>query len=322
MSWFNFAKKEEVHTIIDGPAAKQVLRVEKIENFDKQLHFGVKCIEEKIDALLEEEVTISQYLEDINKTYSEMGRVHEVISKLNNEFADFSKSAASINDIMLHSDEVVQNMSKNVDVLSEKMQGTNVELSAISAVFKKVEEDFGNIKEMSAGIAGIASQTNLLALNASIEAARAGEAGRGFAVVAESIRELSAATKKMVDGIEGSVKVLYESINNANAAIENTKQTTLKNVDFVNDVQKNFREVTECTSEVKDFSKQIIHGIDNASSDINGVSKGVHSIANLMDSMGDGLNKKMNAKSMLICNIIDFLQQMENMLAESLKNKR
>jgi methyl-accepting chemotaxis protein len=248
--------------------------------------------------------------------------VHNVISKLNEDFTDFGKSANNIHDIMQHSDEVVRNMNENVDVLSEKMQGTNVRLAAIADVFKQVEHDFGNFKEMSAGIAGIAAQTNLLALNASIEAARAGEAGKGFAVVADNIRQLSAATKNMVDGIEKSMVDLYGSINNVNTEINNTQQVSVENVEFVSAVQKNFGQVTECTKEVKDFSKQIISGIESASVEINGVATGVKSIASVMDSLGDGLNKKMNVKSILICNIIDFLQQMENMLADSLKKQK
>jgi methyl-accepting chemotaxis protein len=320
MSWFNFSEKKQQAVTADEP--KQLRLVKAADNYDKQLQFGVLCIEEKIDKLLEEEVTISQYLADINNTYSEISHVHNAISKLNDDFAEFGKSANNIHDIMQHSDEVVRNMNDNVDVLSEKMQGTNVRLAAIADVFKQVEHDFGNIKEMSAGIAGIAAQTNLLALNASIEAARAGEAGKGFAVVADNIRQLSAATKNMVDGIEKSMVDLYGSINNVNTEINNTQQVSVENVEFVSAVQKNFGQVTECTKEVKDFSKQIISGIESASVEINGVATGVKSIASVMDSLGDGLNKKMNVKSILICNIIDFLQQMENMLADSLKKQK
>lgn len=328
MSWFNFTKKDKSSTISskDNTMEKSaaVLNVENIVCYDKQLHFGVLYIEEKIEELMNEEVEISQYLEELNDTYSEIGRINGVITNINQGLTSFSKSANNINDIMRRSNEVIENTNKNVDTLSGKMQGINVQLDSISSVFKTVEHDFSNIKEMSDGITGIASRTNLLALNASIEAARAGEAGRGFAVVAENIRELSAATTELVGSIQNSISALYQSINNVNKEIELTKKTTRENVSFVNEVQKNFEQVTECTTEVKDFSKQIIDGIDNTSAEMNGAAKGVHSIASIVDSFGekiDGLNKKMSIKSIVVCNIIDFLQQMENMLAETLKTK-
>lgn len=328
MRWFDFAKKIEQQDDIKQYAPQTSVKIvdaAKVENYDKQLQFGVLCIEEKIEDLMKEEVAISHYLEDITTTYSEINRINGVISNINEGLASFSESANNINDIMQHSNEVVEKTNQNVDTLSEKMQGINVQLDAISDVFKTVEHDFGKIKQMSDGITGIASRTNLLALNASIEAARAGEAGRGFAVVAENIRELSAATRELVDGIQTSISALYASISNVNTEIELTKKTTLENVSFVNDVQRNFEEVTECTKEVKDFSKQIIDGIDTTSAEMNGAAKGVDSIASIVDSFGEkihGLNKKMSLKSIIVCNIIDFLQQMENMLAESLKNKK
>ncbi|MDF2564496.1 MAG: chemotaxis protein [Massilibacillus sp.] len=327
MRWFNFAKNSTQQDDFNQDQAKSpVITVcsEKVKNYDKQLQFGITCVEEKIEELMKEEVAISQYLAEINTTYSEIGRINGVISNINQGLTSFSKSANNINDIMQRSNEVVQKTNQNVDTLSEKMQGINVQLDTISDVFKTVEHDFGNIKEMSDGITGIASRTNLLALNASIEAARAGEAGRGFAVVAENIRELSAATRELVDGIQTSISALYASINNVNTEIELTKKTTLENMSFVHNVQKNFEQVTECTKEVKDFSKQIIDGIDSTSAEMNGAAEGVHSIASVVDSFGEkihGLNQKMSLKSIIVCNIIDFLQQMENMLAESLKNK-
>lgn len=328
MSLFNFIKKDKSPTISKQPNTMKktvtALTPESTVCYDKQLHFGVLYIEEKIEELMKEEVEISQYLEELNDTYSEIGRISGVITNINQGLTSFSKSANNINDIMRRSDEVVENTNESVNTLSGKMQGINIQLDSISAVFKTVEHDFSNIKEKSDGITGIASRTNLLALNASIEAARAGEAGRGFAVVAENIRELSAATTELVSGIQNSVSALYQSINNVNKEINLTKKTTLENVNFVNEVQKSFEQVTECTKEVKDFSKQIIDGIDNTSSEMNGAAKGVHSIASIVDSFGEkihGLNKKMSIKSIVVCTIIDFLQQMENMLAETLKTK-
>ncbi|MDF2869284.1 MAG: chemotaxis protein [Anaerocolumna sp.] len=86
-----------------------------------------------------------------------------------------------------------------------------------------------------------------------------------------------------------------------------------------------FVQASECTDEVKNFSKQITTGIENTSRDINGTAKGVHSIVSLISSFGDklaNLNIKMSKKSIIICVIIDFLQQLENMLKDAMKEEK
>ncbi|MDF2909069.1 MAG: chemotaxis protein, partial [Herbinix sp.] len=52
---------------------------------------------------------------------------------------------------------------------------------------------------------------------------------------------------------------------------------------------------------------------------MNGAAEGMGSVSDVVVSFGekiDNLNVKMSKKSSIICSVIDFLQQMENMLAE------
>jgi methyl-accepting chemotaxis protein len=178
---------------------------------------------------------------------------------------------------------------------------------------------------MSNNITDVARNTNLLALNASIEAARAGEYGKGFSVVADEIRKLSSSTTQLVSGIDESVKTLYESIDLLRKEIENTKIAIRSNYEYAQNVQMDFKQVTECTSEVKDFSKQIITGIERTNSDINGAASGVGSVAEVVESLGDKLEKlnmRMSNRSIIICSIIDFVQQLGNLLTDSLKKNQ
>jgi methyl-accepting chemotaxis protein len=320
MSLFKRKKKEEF-TVAN-------VKEEKVDNtvndnkMIKSLHFGVLHIEDKIEQLMTEEVEVSKYMDDVTNTYSEIAEINNRITNLNNDFRNFSNYANHINDIIGRSDSVIAETESNVEGLVDNINGTNKQLDSIVEVFHKLEKDFANIKEMSNGITGIATRTNLLALNASIEAARAGEAGRGFSVVAEQIRELSTSTKKLVDGIDESIHALLESINDVNAEIMASKAASTTNLSKVNDVNNNIKQVSECTEEVKDFSKQIIEGIDRTSAKMNGAAQGVDAIADVVDSFGDkidNLNEKMSKKSSIICGVIDFLQQMENMLTEMVK---
>jgi len=74
----------------------------------------------------------------------------------------------------------------------------------------------GELSEMSAEVASIASQTNLLALNAAIEAAHARELGKGFAVVADEVRKLSersgATGNQISRRVEAVNRVLTETL--------------------------------------------------------------------------------------------------------------
>jgi methyl-accepting chemotaxis protein len=291
---------------------------------EKSLQFGVMHIEEKIEQLMQEEVEVSKYMEDITKTYEQITSINEKINEINDDFKKFGSYANEINEIIDRSNEVIASTTQNASGLTDNIRGTNQQLDAIGEVFQRLEHDFFNIQNLSNSITGIASQTNLLALNASIEAARAGEAGRGFAVIAEQIRHLSKSTKDLVDGIDESIHTLFQGISDVHTEIEASKSSSSANLLKVDEVQENIQQVSACTEEIKNFSKQIITDIDATSIRMSGAAQGTGAISDVVDSFGEkieNLNVKMSKKSRIICSVIDFLQQMENMLAEMVKEK-
>jgi methyl-accepting chemotaxis protein len=327
MKWFKSKKNkdinsnEEVNLKIEE---NEKSNPEKNFNYDKYINYGVLHIEKKFGEFMDEEVKVTQSINDIDNTYSKISTIQDMIDSLDSNFNDFSQYANKINDVMNRSEVAVKQADDKMGTLAGKINGTCSQLDLITEAFHTLENNFKNIQEMSNNITGIASSTNLLALNASIEAARAGEAGKGFAVVADEIRKLSSTTTTLVTGIDGSVKTLYESIDLLREEIENSKTAIRDNFEYAQNVQKDFKQVTDCTDEVKDFSKHIITGIERTSSEINGAATGVGSVAELVASFGDkldNLNLRMSTRSIVICNIIDFLQQIENLLTDSLKKK-
>lgn len=322
MNWFKPRKKEATDTLLEQ---NEISISTQTPNYDTHIQYGILHIENKIEEFMKEEVEVSNQFKYIQSTYSEMNRINEVIDAVHTNFTQFSQYAAQINTVMERSDSAVKQADNKIGVLSSHIDDTRSQLNHITEAFQMLEKDFSNIREISNRITGIASSTNMLALNASIEAARAGEAGRGFAVVAQQIRELSTSTTSLVSGIDTSVQQLHTSIDLLKQEIENSKVSVQNNLQYAQNVQQNFNQVTECTEEVKNFSKHIISGIENTNQEISGAAKGVHSISNLVHSFGEKLsvlNVKMSKKSIIICEITDFLQQLENMIKESLEKKK
>jgi methyl-accepting chemotaxis protein len=302
-----------------------IIDEEKAFNYDEHLQYGVLHIEEKLNEFMEEEVKVTQSIQDIQNTYMQLHKVQDMLNHLDTNFSEFSAYVTKIDGVMDESDTAVRQADEKMGVLANKLNGTQSQLYTFMDVFHGLETNFENIKELSKHITDIAKSTNLLALNASIEAARAGDAGRGFAVVAEEIRKLSTTTSELVSGIDESVRALYGSIDSLKGEIENTKNVIQDNFTYAKKVQEDFREVSNCSTEVKDFSKHVIIGIEQTSAEINGAASGVGSVAGLVSSLGkklEELNLRMSKRSSIISTITDFLQQMDNMLKDSLLSKR
>ncbi|WP_394523374.1 methyl-accepting chemotaxis protein [Lacrimispora sp. JR3] len=319
-----FRKREKNQQNRENTQTEAACTATQDKRLEKSLQFGVLHIEEKIEQLMQEEAEVTKYMEDITDTYEQIASINEKINEINDDFKKFGSYANEINEIIDRSNGVIESTTQNANGLTDNIRGTNQQLEAIAEVFQRLEHDFFNIQNLSNSITGIASQTNLLALNASIEAARAGEAGKGFAVIAEQIRLLSKSTKDLVDGIDDSIYTLFQGISDVHNEIEASKASSLSNLKKVDEVRENITQVSACTEEIKNFSRQIITDIDATSIRMNGAAQGTGAISDVVDSFGvkiENLNVKMSRKSRIICSVIDFLQQMENMLADMVKDK-
>lgn len=286
---------------------------------DKQIAYGIDYLDERMNELTQAEAGIAEYVRKMQETYTGIGQVNEDFTYLNEHFTDLEDYAQNISTIMDNSRAVVSGAGNDVGALADKMQEIEGKLDEITTVFQEVEEKFANIKKMSDGIEGIATRTNLLSLNASIEAARAGEAGRGFSIVAENIRELAASTKGLVEGIDTNINALYQSIGEMSQAIEQTRQKTLENAEFVSKVQESFADVTKSTESVGDYSHRIVEGIHKTSNMMGSVADGAGSVSGLVNSMRQNINslkELMSEKNVIACSMIDFLRQVKWLMKE------
>lgn len=325
MKWFK-SKYKSVGTDQAAVAIEPMQQLDPEAAFvcDQEVHYGIMHIEKKLGEFMNEEVIVTQSIQEIGTTYSQINSIQDMITNLDANFNQFRQYVQEINGVMNQTDAAVIQADDKMGILSDKLNGTCEQLHSITDAFHVLEQNFKHIEEMSASITDIARNTNLLALNASIEAARAGDAGRGFAVVATEIRKLSSSTAQLVHGIDDSVKALYQSIDSLKGGIHHTTATIQDNFQYAQNVQQDFKRVTESTVEVKNFSNHIITGIERTSSEINGAVSGVGSVAELVASLGNKLEKlnlRLSKRSIIICSITDFLQQIENLLSDSIRQK-
>ncbi len=328
MSLFNRKGQNEIKNKVGIPVEENKSNkkedIDKIKENNKYISYGVMYIEKQVEDFLDEEVEVRSYLQDLNESYSQFENINEMIKTLNTNFNDFSKNALQITSVMDKAEKTVGDADEKMMSLADGINNTYIGLDNITNKFHALENDFGNIQEMSNKIDDIASSTSLLALNASIEAARAGEAGKGFAVVAEEISSLSSSTTELVKGIDGNVKTLYKSIEALKEEINNSKYAITQNYEQVKDVKTNYKEVIQCTKDVKKFSDNIITSIKDTNSEISGTAEGMNLVGELVKNFGknlETLNMKMSNKSVIISDIINFLQQLENILADIIKDE-
>ncbi len=159
------------------------------------------------------------------------------------------------------------------------------EATTAHAVVMELASMVQKIDDVVKLINNIASQTNLLALNATIEAARAGESGKGFAVVATEVKNLATQTAKatqeigqqissvqgqtgkVVDTIQGIVKVIHE-IGEVSSSIAAAVEQQTKATD---QIARNVEQAATGTAVVT----QNVSGMQQAARETGGASEAV-----------------------------------------------
>ena len=285
------------------------------------VRYGIDVLQKKMSSYMDKEVDITYCMDKIkehtNSTKDELDVIHQVVDKMNNNYQQFNGYTAEITDAMDQSNEMVGKVYVNMENLAGQIENSKEQLSNMVTTFEQVEQDFNNITSLTNSITGISSRTNLLALNASIEAARAGEAGKGFAVVAEQIRELSSSTASLVKGIEKSVSMLHDTLENLQHEISKTSDMIQGNVEYVYDVKESFGLIQSCTNQVKEVSDSIVAHIANTTQDMDMARQGVSSTNNAIQEIESeviNLNEKSSNKLVEISEVVDLLQQLHNIL--------
>ena len=288
------------------------------------MKYGIDFLLKRMDFYLNEETNLSTCMDIIKErtetTRDSIDASKEDVGIITQSYNELRESANEIYQVMEESDKRISDSDQSMLQLTEQIGKSRTQLSNMTDTFEKLETDFNNITALTADITGISSRTNLLALNASIEAARAGEAGRGFAVVAEQIRELSASTASLVNGIEDSISTLKDTLLSLQKEINKTSDMMQSNIESAGGRKNSIEQVKECTEQVKQVSNNIADSILSNSGQIDEAVQGLENIKDSVHSIEaevEKLNTKSSQKSTALCEMDDILHQFSTVLHEN-----
>ncbi|MGN0483651.1 MAG: methyl-accepting chemotaxis protein [Lachnospiraceae bacterium] len=303
-----FLKKKKAET------EKKETQAEK-ESYS-YLSYANKFLRTRMENLMQDEAELSTYtgniLERTDLTKMQLDNISEMITSIRDSYQEFRCDADRIREVMEESDQRVNASNQSMEQLMEQIGGSKDQLAHMADAFVKLEDEFQDITERTKGIDGIASQTNLLALNASIEAAHAGESGRGFAVVAEQIRELSASTSTMVDGIEHSIKNLQETLISLQQEIQHTTEMMQSNISYADGLKYSLGSVKEGSAQVKEVSHSIVTAIEQTSEQVERAGDGLQQAREAVESIEtelDQLNSRSSEKTTTLGEMDEIVHQ-------------
>ena len=220
--------------------------------------------------------------------------------------AQASNAAVVTSEQVMNTNGIVFSTRETVERLIRDVDETEVNIG-------NVAQDAISITKVLQVIGDIAEQTNLLALNAAIEAARAGEQGRGFAVVADEVRALAARTQVSTTEISQTLDKLQQGINNAVAAMKQTKITCEQASNATTDVSDNLEKVVSSIAGVNDLNTQIATAAEEQSAVSEEVSRNMSAIRDMVVTLDDNgkvteleTNKLASANDKLIAVVAKF----------------
>lgn len=257
-----------------------------------------------ISVVMEE---LSASMEEVTATAHD---VNERTTIANNKVSNMTRETKEIFDYTEEMNQRAMTLKNTAE--KNKEEATGMVRLIIQELKNAMEKSHAveQVSQLTIEILKISSQTNLLSLNASIEAAKAGEAGKGFAVVAEEIRRLAESCRDIANNIQGVNEMVIESvhelIDSSNKIVNFIDGTVLldydsfvksgqqynKDATHINNIMKNFAGLSKDLDDIIDFIVGSINGITKAIEEsTDGVTSAAKSVDFLASSIS-GVNKE------------------------------
>ncbi len=241
----------------------------------------------------------TQQAQDVAAATENVKHIGEAIDNVVTATGELNTIAKQMQTSSTDSANQIQNLQKSTDSMVDG-------ITRITEQINDTSKAVDTINEKLAAITEIASQTNLLSLNASIEAARAGEMGKGFAVVAEEIGKLAVNSAETAESIKAEMDSLLNSSQATVAESGQVHELTMKQ-------QEVLKETTETIESMLVQINQTIGFVEDIEKDVELCVQARRQIEDAMDSLSAiseenaASSEETSATTLEITNIIDNL---------------
>ena len=248
--------------------------------------------------------------------------IHLLMKQLSETIDKVTNSNTLISDQNQNVQMVVQNGSRQMDVLKNSSEVTKSHISRIEKSIASLTERIHEISSIVDTINSISDQTNLLALNASIEASRAGEVGRGFAVVAGEVKDLAEETNIATQDIAKKIASIRTEMEKTVKTVIETEEVSEKQTISFQETERVFGDIQSAIQKMTDGISQISVHVDDLHEKREKVVSSMATVSAVADEVAASsldITKSVETRDASLANVAKEAQYLEKLANENVE---